>query len=85
MRVETHVYEGYTIPPTYDSLVAKIIVWGADRAQALARARRALDECEIEGIATTLPFHRDVVRNAQFASGIVYTDFIPEHMPEYLC
>ena len=85
VRVETHVYEGYTIPPTYDSLVAKIIVWGADRAQALARARRALDECEIEGIATTLPFHRDVVRNAQFASGIVYTDFIPEHMPEYLC
>lgn len=85
VRVETHVYEGYTIPPTYDSLVAKIIVWGADRDQALARARRALDECEIEGIATTLPFHRDVVRNAQFASGIVYTDFIPEHMPEYLC
>ena len=85
VRVETHVYEGYTIPPTYDSLVAKIIVWGADRDQALARARRALDECEVEGIATTLPFHRDVVRNDQFASGIVYTDFIPKHMPEYLC
>lgn len=85
VRVDTHVYEGYTIPPTYDSLVAKIVVWGADREQALARAKRALDECRIDGIATTLGFHRAVVRNEQFRKGVVYTDFIPQHMPEYQC
>lgn len=84
VRVDTHVYEGYKIPPTYDSLVAKLIVWGPTREQALARARRALDEFEIEGIKTTLPFHREVVRNPDYAAGIVYTDFIPTHMPQYL-
>ena len=84
VRVDTHVYEGYKIPPTYDSLVAKLIVWGPTRETALARARRALDEFQIEGIKTTLPFHRAVVRNEDYAAGIVYTDFIPTHMPEYL-
>ncbi len=84
VRVDTHVYEGYKIPPTYDSLVAKLIVWGPTREQALARAKRALDEFQIEGIKTTLPFHRAVVRNPDYAAGIVYTDFIPTHMPEYL-
>ena len=84
VRVDTHVYEGYTIPPTYDSLVAKLIVWGPTREQALARARRALDEFEIEGIKTTLPFHRAIVREPDYAAGIVYTDFIPTHMPQYL-
>ena len=84
VRVDTHVYEGYTIPPTYDSLVAKLIVWGPTREVALARASRALREFEIEGIKTTLPFHRRIVLNEQFASGVFYTDFIPQHMPEYL-
>ncbi len=84
VRVDTHVYEGYKIPPTYDSLVAKLIVWGPTREKALARARRALDEFQIEGIKTTLPFHRAVVREPDYAAGIVYTDFIPTHMPEYL-
>ena len=84
VRVDTHVYEGYKIPPTYDSLVAKLIVWGPTREAALARAKRALDEFEIEGIKTTLPFHRAVVRNEDYAAGVVYTDFIPTHMPEYL-
>lgn len=84
VRVDTHVYEGYRIPPTYDSLVAKLIVWGPTRKVALARARRALDEFEIGGIKTTLPFHREVVRDPDYAAGNVYTDFIPTHMPQYL-
>ena len=84
VRVDTHVYQGYTIPPTYDSLVAKLIVWGRDRAEALARAERALGEFEIEGIQTTIPFHRAAVRNGAFRAGEVYTDFIETHMPEYL-
>ena len=84
VRVDTHVYEGYAIPPTYDSLVAKLIVWGPTREVALARARRALSEFEIEGIATTLPFHRAIVENDEFCKGVVYTDFIPTNMPEYL-
>lgn len=84
VRVDTHVYQGYTIPPTYDSLVAKLIVWGKDREEALARAERALDEFVIEGIQTTIPFHRAAVRNGAFRAGEAYTDFIETHMPEYL-
>ena len=76
VRVDTHVRTGYTIPPTYDSLIAKLIVWGRDREEALARAARALDEFVIEGVATTLPFHREVVDNSAFRSGEVYTDFV---------
>ena len=58
VRVDTHCYAGYRVPPYYDSLLAKVIVWGADRASAYARARRALAEFEVTGLATTLPFHR---------------------------
>ena len=84
VRVDTHVYQGYSIPPTYDSLVAKLIVWGKDREEALARAERALAEFEIEGIETTIPFHRAALCNDAFRSGEVYTDFIETHMPEFL-
>ncbi len=84
VRVDTHVYQGYTIPPTYDSLVAKLIVWGKDREEALARAERALAEFEIEGIETTIPFHRAALCNDAFRNGEVYTDFIETHMPEFL-
>lgn len=64
------------IPPTYDSLMAKLIVWGDTREEAIARGKRALDEFVIEGVATTIPFHRRVLDNATFNSGMVYTDFI---------
>jgi len=70
VRVDTHCEPGYVIPPFYDSLLAKVVVWGSDRAHALARSRRALAELSVEGVATTLPFHRwileddDFVRNA---------------------
>lgn len=76
VRVDTHVYSGYSVPPTYDSLIAKLVVWGRDRDEALARARRALGELCIEGIPTTASFHREVVNNAAFISGDVYTDFV---------
>ena len=76
VRVDTHLRAGDVIPPTYDSLMAKLIVWGDTREEAIARGKRALDEFVIEGVATTIPFHRRVLDNATFNSGMVYTDFI---------
>ncbi|TMJ03132.1 MAG: acetyl-CoA carboxylase biotin carboxylase subunit [Bacillati bacterium ANGP1] len=76
VRVDTHVYAGYTIPPYYDSLLAKVITWGADRAEAITRMRRALAEFEIAGVPTTIPFHLVVLDNAFFRRGEVYTNFV---------
>jgi acetyl-CoA carboxylase biotin carboxylase subunit len=76
VRVDSHVYSGYRVPPYYDSLLAKLIVWGESRDEAIARGRRALDEFIITGIPTTIPFHERVVENAAFQSGEFYTDFI---------
>ena len=84
VRVETYVRPGTRISPYYDSLVAKLIVSGQDRDEALARARRALDEFVIEGIETTIPFHRRVVNNECFRSGDVTTDFIETQMGDVL-
>jgi acetyl-CoA carboxylase biotin carboxylase subunit len=69
VRVDSALYAGYTVPPYYDSLVAKLIVHGADRAMALMRLRRALEEFVIDGIATTLPLHRRIVEDAEFGAG----------------
>ncbi|MCL2883292.1 MAG: acetyl-CoA carboxylase biotin carboxylase subunit [Coriobacteriia bacterium] len=79
VRLDTHIYAGYTVPPTYDSLIAKLIVWGNTRAEAVARGRRALDEFQIEGIKTTIPFHRWVLDQPDFQAGEVHTDFIETH------
>src|SRR2546425_4801522 len=76
VRVDTHAYAGYTIPPYYDSLLAKVITWGADRAEAITRMRRALAEFEIAGVPTTIPFHLVVLDNAFFRRGEVYTNFV---------
>ena len=76
IRVDTHAYAGYTIPPHYDSLVAKLIAWGTNRAEAIARMRRALQEFEIAGVPTTIPFHLMVLDNAFFRRGEVYTNFV---------
>ncbi|MDR7401918.1 MAG: acetyl-CoA carboxylase biotin carboxylase subunit [Armatimonadota bacterium] len=76
VRVDTHAFAGYTIPPYYDSLVAKVIAWGADRTEAIARMRRALQEFEIAGVPTTIPFHLTVLDNAFFRRGEVYTNFV---------
>ncbi len=76
IRVETALYPGYVIPPYYDSMVAKVIAWGANRTEAIARMKRALDEFQLEGVKTTIPFHRKVLDNAFFRKGEVYTNFI---------
>ncbi len=76
VRVDTHCFSGYTIPPYYDSLVAKIIAWGRDRDEAMTRMHRALAEFEIGGIRTTIPFHLKVLDNAFFRRGEVYTNFV---------
>lgn len=80
VRVDSHVYAGYNIPPFYDSLVSKLIVWGQDRNEAIQRMHRALDEYAITGIKTTIPFHQKVLANPHFLSGDVSTDFIEKHM-----
>lgn len=84
VRVESYVRSGSRISPYYDSLVAKLIVSGQDRDEALARASRALDEFVIEGIATTIPFHKRVVENAVFRAGGATTDFIETQMGDVL-
>jgi acetyl-CoA carboxylase biotin carboxylase subunit len=76
VRVDTHLYPGYEIPPYYDSLLAKLVVWGEDRAQALARSARALAEFEVDGVKTNLPFHRAIVDNAAFVDAEVSTNLL---------
>lgn len=76
VRIETYLTQGAKISPYYDSMVAKLIVWGSDREEALQRARRALDEFAIEGIPTTIPFHKRVLDTAIFQAGEARTDFI---------
>ncbi len=76
VRVDTHCYPGYVIPPHYDSLIAKVITWGRDREEAIVRMRRALAEFEIGGIRTTIPFHLNVLDNAFYRRGEVYTNFV---------
>ena len=80
IRVDSHVEAGYRIPPFYDSMIAKILAWGADRDEALARMRRALSETRIEGIATTLAFHRRLLERDEFRRGEVHTRFVEQRM-----
>jgi acetyl-CoA carboxylase, biotin carboxylase subunit len=83
VRVDSHIYSGYRVPPTYDSLLGKLIVWGETRGEAINRARRALDEFIVTGIPTTIPFHQAVIETPAFQSGDVYTDFVDTHMSEW--
>jgi acetyl-CoA carboxylase, biotin carboxylase subunit len=80
VRNDSHAYSGYLVPPYYDSLIAKLIVWGETRDEAIARARRALDEYIVVGIPTTVPFHQRVVEDEVFRRGEVYTDFVATRM-----
>ncbi|MGH9136282.1 MAG: hypothetical protein ACRD0G_04440 [Acidimicrobiales bacterium] len=81
-RVDSHCYAGYTVSAYYDSLLAKLIVWGPDREQALNRMDRALSEFEVDGpgVRTTIGFHRRVLANPVFRSGVFATDFIDRHL-----
>jgi acetyl-CoA carboxylase biotin carboxylase subunit len=76
VRVDTHVYAGYTVPPYYDSLLAKVIVHGNTRQEALSRMGQALDSFILEGITTTIPFLARVIRHPDFAAGKVDTRFL---------
>jgi acetyl-CoA carboxylase biotin carboxylase subunit len=76
VRNDSHIYQSYSIPPYYDSLVAKLIVWGKNREDALMRGKRALSEFTIEGIKTTIPFHLKVLEDSRFKSGNFDTSFL---------
>jgi acetyl-CoA carboxylase biotin carboxylase subunit len=78
VRVDSHLYAGYQIPPHYDSLLAKLIVWAETREAAIARMQRALDEYIIEGVATTIPFHQRLLKHEGFIRGETYTRFIQD-------
>jgi acetyl-CoA carboxylase biotin carboxylase subunit len=78
VRMDSHVYTDYEIPPYYDSLIGKLIVWGEDRPAAMRRMRRALRECAITGLPTTIGFHQRVLETEAFATGQVYTNFVEQ-------
>jgi acetyl-CoA carboxylase biotin carboxylase subunit len=78
VRVDSHLYSGYRVPPHYDSLLAKIVAWGKTRDEAIARMDRALAETVIGGIAHLTPFHRAVMADPLFQHGDVHTGFVPQ-------
>ncbi len=80
VRVDSHCYPGYSIPPFYDSLISKLIVWGQDRTEAIARGQRALDEYAITGIPTTIGLHQKILTNETFRQGDVSTDFLENNI-----
>ncbi len=80
VRIDSHIYNEYVIPSNYDSLIAKLIIWGTDRKHAIARAKRAFEEFTVEGIKTTIPFHKKVLENENFVNGVFDTSFIEKHI-----
>jgi acetyl-CoA carboxylase biotin carboxylase subunit len=78
VRFDTHIFAGYTIPRQYDSLIGKLICHGNSREEAIARMKRCLDEMVIEGIPTTIPFHKKIINNKKFIDGEISTHFIEE-------
>jgi len=84
VRVDSHLYTGYSVPPYYDSLLAKIIVHGRDRTEAIARMVRALDESVFEGVPTSIPFHLAVLAHPTFRQGQATTRFLEEHGAQLL-
>jgi acetyl-CoA carboxylase biotin carboxylase subunit len=78
VRLDTHVYSGYSIPPNYDSMIAKLITTAQTREEAINKMKRALDEFIIEGIKTTIPFHRQLMNNSQYIEGNYTTKFMED-------
>jgi biotin carboxylase len=76
VRIDSHLFSGYEVPPYYDSLLAKLVAWGRDRAESIARMQRALDELTITGIVTNVPFHKRVMASDIFKSGEVTTHLL---------
>ena len=84
VRVDSHVYTGYEIPPFYDSLIGKLIVWGKDRNTAIKRMNRALNECAVTGIPTTINFHLSLLNKRKFMEGKIHTKYVEEELlPKY--
>ncbi|MDT9297684.1 MAG: acetyl-CoA carboxylase biotin carboxylase subunit [Arthrospira platensis PCC 7345] len=84
VRIDSHVYTDYEIPPYYDSLIGKLIVWGPDRAAAIVRMKRALREFAITGVPTTISFHQKIMETPEFLEGEVYTNFMEQWMNKNL-
>jgi acetyl-CoA carboxylase biotin carboxylase subunit len=78
VRVDSHAYTNYFVPPNYDSMIGKIIVYGDTREQAMARMRTALNETVIEGIQTNIPLHRELMVDAKFMSGVTNIHYLEE-------
>jgi acetyl-CoA carboxylase biotin carboxylase subunit len=76
VRIDTHIYKGYVVPPYYDSLLAKLIVHGADREEAIRRAKRALGMFVIGGVRTSIPLHQRILDDAEFVAGRLSTQFM---------
>ncbi len=79
VRIDTHAYCNYIIPPYYDSMIGKLIVWGEDRDAAIAKMRRALDEFEVAGVKTTIDFHRKMMRNEDFINNNFDTKYLEDY------
>lgn len=80
VRMDSHVYTDYEIPPYYDSLIGKLIVWGHDRPSAILRMKRALRECAVTGLPTTINFHQRILETPEFQAGKIYTNFVDKVM-----
>lgn len=80
VRMDTHVYAGYSVPMFYDSMIGKLIVWAEDRPKAIARMRRALKEFKVEGIKTTIPFHINMMDNEDFQKSRIHTKYLEQKM-----
>uniref|UniRef100_A0A7S2YU63 Biotin carboxylation domain-containing protein n=1 Tax=Chloropicon laureae TaxID=464258 RepID=A0A7S2YU63_9CHLO len=80
--MDSHVYPGYLVPPNYDSLLGKLIVWAPDREQAITRMERALGDTVISGVPTTIDYHKLILDHPQFKSGNVDTGFIPKYQED---
>jgi acetyl-CoA carboxylase biotin carboxylase subunit len=78
IRVDTHCHQGYFVPPYYDSLLAKVIIWGQNRLEAIAQMQKALRDFVVSGVDTTIPFHRFLLRNPAFIQGAIHTRWIED-------
>lgn len=82
IRVDSHIYDGYTVPPYYDSMIGKLITYGDSRQAAMARMRIALSEIVIEGIKTNIALHQDLMRDAGFAAGGTNIHYLEKRLAE---
>ena len=80
VRVDTYIYEGYSVPPYYDSLLMKLITYGRDRQEAIERMKRALEETVIEGVKTTVPFYKELISHPVFLSGRYYVGWLEKYL-----